>query len=53
MSTQQVNRMSYDEPPRHPEGALYKPSEESPEVGHTYGSGPLNSAEKSSCSPFL
>ncbi len=47
MSAQQVNRMSYDEPPRHPEGALYKPSEESPEVGHTYGSGPLNSAEKS------
>ena len=36
MSARQANRMSYDEPPRYPEDVLYKPSEESPDVGHTY-----------------
>jgi len=34
-----VNRQQYDEPPRHPEGTLYAPSETTGVVGQTHGTG--------------
>jgi short-subunit dehydrogenase len=43
MSALQAGRQQYDEPPRHPEGTLYKPSES----GRTHGTGPSKEAEGS------
>jgi len=39
MAAKQVNRMQYDEPPRHPEGALNQPSEATGVAGQTHGTG--------------
>lgn len=41
MSALQAQRLSYEEPPRNPEGALYKPSEETSLAGQVHGTGPL------------
>jgi len=39
MAAKQVDRQHYDEPPRHPEGALHVPSEATGVVGQTHGTG--------------
>jgi short-subunit dehydrogenase len=39
MSATYVERQHYDEPPRHPEGTLYHPSESTGVVGRTHGTG--------------
>jgi len=39
MAAKQVDRLHYDEPPRHPEGALGQPSEATGVVGQTHGTG--------------
>jgi len=39
MASKQANRQQYDEPPRHPEGALNQPSEATGVVGQTRGTG--------------
>ena len=39
MAAKQVNRMHYDEKPRHPAGALRQPSEATGVVGQTHGTG--------------
>jgi short-subunit dehydrogenase len=39
MSAKQVDRQQYDEKPRHPEGALYQPSEKTAVAGRTSGTG--------------
>jgi short-subunit dehydrogenase len=39
MAAKQVDRQHYDEPPRHPEGALFRPSQELQAAGQTHGSG--------------
>jgi short-subunit dehydrogenase len=39
MSAKQVGRQQYDEPPRHPDGTLYQPSEKTNVVARTSGTG--------------
>ncbi|MDB5348905.1 MAG: putative oxidoreductase [Planctomycetota bacterium] len=39
MAAKQANRQYYDEPARNPEGALYRPSEETQVVGQVHGTG--------------
>jgi NADP-dependent 3-hydroxy acid dehydrogenase YdfG len=39
MAAKQVDRQHYEEPPRHPEGALHQPSEVAGVVGQTHGTG--------------
>ncbi len=39
MSAKQVGNMQYDEPPRHPDGALNQPSELTGVAGQTHGTG--------------
>jgi len=39
LSATYVDRQQYDEPPRHPEGALYQPSEATGVAGRTHGTG--------------
>jgi short-subunit dehydrogenase len=39
MSAKVADRQHYDEPPRHPEGALYQPSEATGVAGRTHGTG--------------
>jgi len=39
MASKQVDKMQYDERPRHPEGALNQPSEATGVVGRTHGTG--------------
>jgi len=39
MSAKYADRQHYDEPPRHPEGALYQPSEATGVAGRTHGTG--------------
>jgi hypothetical protein len=39
MAAVQVDRQHYDEPPRHPEGALSRPSETTGFAGRTHGTG--------------
>ena len=46
MSINQAEKMAYDDPHRNPEVALYRPSEESSEVGHMYGTGPSHKEEE-------
>ena len=39
VAAKQVDRQHYDEPPRHPEGALRQPSEETGVAGQRHGTG--------------
>lgn len=39
MAAKQAGRMQYDEPPRNPDGALHRPSEETGVAGQTHGAG--------------
>jgi len=39
IAAKQADRQHYDEPPRHPEGALYQPSEATGVVAQTHGTG--------------
>lgn len=39
MAAKQADRMQYDEPPRNPDGALHRPSEETGVAGQTHGGG--------------
>lgn len=39
MTAQQTDRQQYQEPPRHPEGALYQSGQAEGESGHVHGSG--------------
>jgi short-subunit dehydrogenase len=39
MAASQATKMQYDEPPRHPEGALHQPSEATGVAGRTHGTG--------------
>jgi short-subunit dehydrogenase len=39
MASKQADRQHYDEPPRHPEGALHLPSEATGVAGQTHGTG--------------
>lgn len=39
MAAKQVDKMQYDEPPRHPEGVLHRPSESTGVAGVTHGTG--------------
>ena len=39
MAAKQVDKMQYDEPPRHPEGTLRQPSEATGVAGRTRGTG--------------
>lgn len=46
LSAKQYDRQHYDEPPRDPDGALYKPSEATTVVGSTRGPGGREADEK-------
>jgi short-subunit dehydrogenase len=39
LSAKQADRQQYDEPPRHPDGTLFQPSEATRVVGRTHGTG--------------
>jgi short-subunit dehydrogenase len=39
MAAKQVNRMQYDELPRNPDGALYRPSQQTEVAAQTHGTG--------------
>ena len=46
LAAAQIDRQHYDEPPRDPSGALFRPSEETAVVGRTHGTGGVEEKDR-------